>query len=504
MNKDNKIIRELKYGNIINDRNSKKMLRNRIKLTPSDNLLTGKLSNGLVNSHIILDSSTAGFNVELPPLGFNEETSLWFMNLNSLGSGNNVTLTGRSINFILTSFTVHYGEIVIVTDSLDGTYLITRIWSENSVVDYISFNIDPDTISSNQGTLYYDAQDDVLSVILENSTEQIGEEIYAACYNNTGSDIPDGSVVSLSGAQGQRPTIELTDIDDYDNALRCLGITTHDIPKNTTGKVTTFGKVRNQDTSSFTAGDVLYASSTPGEPTNVIPTNGMPRVVVGVVLNSHPNQGEIGVRLKEVRYMFGDVTGGDYAIFRDTGKLDFYGAGRPYEDLQVSISNIKVPASQAPTEQLYNGGIAGGVEFPFLGFDVNDYIYFDLQTSHAMPLNTVLDHHIHYSLPNTTDIGDNFKFQLDVISAGMNEAWQVPTGSPYTAEFQVAANDDSYHRYLDIAEIAAINTTVSTIYKCRLKRIAASSNEYGSEIYITFTDSHYRKDGLGSTTESTK
>lgn len=125
MNKENKIRHELKYGNAISDRNSKKMLRNRIKLTPSDNVLTGKITNGLVNSHIILDSSIAGFNIELPPLGFIEETALWFININSTGSGNNVTLTSRSINFLLTSFSVSYGEIVTAIDSMDGTYLIS-------------------------------------------------------------------------------------------------------------------------------------------------------------------------------------------------------------------------------------------------------------------------------------------------------------------------------------------------------------------------------------------
>jgi len=166
-----------------------------------------------------------------------------------------------------------------------------------------------------------------------------------------------------------------------------------------------------------------------------------------------------------------------------------------YEDLQVSISNIK-PGSTAPTERQYDCG-TGGLTFPFLGFAVNDFIYFDVQTNHAAKLNEALDNHIHFVLPNTTNIGDRFQFQLDVMAAGINTQWAVPAGSPYTAERQVAANDDTYHRLMEIADIAASNDTVSTVYKCKLTRIAATVNEYGSEVYLTFTDCHQLIDTPG-------
>ena len=174
-----------------------------------------------------------------------------------------------------------------------------------------------------------------------------------------------------------------------------------------------------------------------------------------------------------------------------------------YDDLQVGISNIRVPAANFPTERLYDGG-TGGVTFPFLGFAVNDYLYFDVQTTHSMKLSTILDNHIHFTLPNTTDIGDKFQFQLDVMAAPIQGQWAVPAGSPFTAEHTIVANDNTYHRYLEIADIPAVNTTVSTIYKCKFTRIAASSDEYGSEVYVTFIDCHYEKDTMGSATETAK
>ena len=139
-----------------------------------------------------------------------------------------------------------------------------------------------------------------------------------------------------------------------------------------------------------------------------------------------------------------------------------------------------------------------------LGFAVNDYLWFDVQTQHAMKLNTILDNHIHWTLPNTTSIGDKFQFQLDVIVAGIDTQWAAPTGTPFTSEHTIVANDDTYHRLLEIADIPASNDTVSTIYKCKLTRIAATSNEYGSEVYISFIDCHYQKDTMGSRQEGVK
>lgn len=174
-----------------------------------------------------------------------------------------------------------------------------------------------------------------------------------------------------------------------------------------------------------------------------------------------------------------------------------------YEDLQVSISNIKVPTSSAPTDRLYDHGVTGGVVFPVLGFALGDYVYFDLQTSHSMKINTILDSHIHYTVP-TDGTGKKFQFQLDVIAAPIGGVWSVPTGSPYYGEKDMSYDYSTYHSLKEIGDIAAVNTSVSTVYKCKLTRIAASIDEYSGEVYIEFIDSHYQKNTMGSRTEGAK
>jgi len=180
------------------------------------------------------------------------------------------------------------------------------------------------------------------------------------------------------------------------------------------------------------------------------------------------------------------------------------GPGQAYEDLQVNLATAKLPATIAPTWREYNYGIAEGVTFWVLGFAVDDTLDFTVQTQHSMELNTVLSDHIHVILPNTTNIGDKWQFQLDVIAAGRDTVYAVPAGSPFTAEYTIVANDNTTHRLFDLADIPANNDTVSTIYKCKLTRIDAKTDEYGSEVYVDFNDCHFIKDAVGSVNEGSK
>lgn len=195
--------------------------------------------------------------------------------------------------------------------------------------------------------------------------------------------------------------------------------------------------------------------------------------------------------------------GNNYITFEKDGTLRMNGTATVFEDLQVSISNVRIPTSNAPTWRLYNHGIGAGVTFPVLGFALNELIYFDVQTHHAMKISTVLSEHIHYMTPSD-GTGDKFKFQLDVIAAPLDGTWAVPTGSPFTKEVSMTTDLSNTHKLEEIAAIPAVNTTVSTLYKCKLTRIAASANEFAGEMYLEFTDGHYEKDTMGSRLKDVK
>ena len=129
--------------------------------------------------------------------------------------------------------------------------------------------------------------------------QQVGEEQYARVRNNTGSTIPNGSVVYFTGtvpdnALSVAPYIANGTI----NQLYTVGIMTHDLPDTgQKGYCTTFGFVRGLDTSAFAVTDVIYASpTTAGAFTKVKPTAPNNVIPLGVVTTVSATDGVIFVR----------------------------------------------------------------------------------------------------------------------------------------------------------------------------------------------------------------
>jgi len=195
--------------------------------------------------------------------------------------------------------------------------------------------------------------------------------------------------------------------------------------------------------------------------------------------------------------------GTNYAEFEADGTLKFVGNATVFDDLQGAAYALQKGVT-APTDRLYAHGVGGGIAYPVLGFAKNDYIWMDFQTQHSMKLNTALEVHMHFVLPNTTTIGHKIVWQLDVLVSGIGGTWAVPAGSPFTATHTVAADDNTKHRYMNITDIPASNTTVSSVYKMKLTRIDGTATEYGSEVYVEYLDCHFEKDTIGSREEASK
>lgn len=196
----------------------------------------------------------------------------------------------------------------------------------------------------------------------------------------------------------------------------------------------------------------------------------------------------------------GDVdVGGDLVVTGDTTSNKYTLSSPRFDDLQVGVSDAKRPSANAPTWRTFNYGIGGGIAFFALGFAIGDYFEFKIQTTHSAKLSTILDNHIHWTVPSDS-VGDKIKFQLDVIHANVTEDFAVTAGSPFSVETTLDGTESGKHNLLDVAEIPAVNTDISTIYACRLTRVAASASDYANEVYIDFNDSHIQKDTPGGST----
>lgn len=163
------------------------------------------------------------------------------------------------------------------------------------------------------GTLSWNTIDGTLDLGMEyDVTQQIGQETYARVENMTGSTLPNGTVVGFSGV-GANNVLSVSKYlaDGSTPTLYILGVLTHELPDSgEVGYCTTFGHVRGINTSSFSVGDLLYASpTTAGALTNVKPTAPNNVVPVAAVLKVGTTDGEIFVRPAiEQQYYFGQFS----------------------------------------------------------------------------------------------------------------------------------------------------------------------------------------------------
>jgi hypothetical protein len=171
-------------------------------------------------------------------------------------------------------------------------------------VNALQFNLTPIHTHS-EGSIHWDADDKTLKVDMEVNgvSLQVGQEIFLRATNKTGSTISNGDVAFLSGSQGQRPKAYLADNTSKVSAHYTIGIATHDIENNRTGYVTTFGYVRDLDTTgtpygeNWGEGDILWLGSTPGSLTNVNPLAPLHRVRVATVITRSATVGILLVNI---------------------------------------------------------------------------------------------------------------------------------------------------------------------------------------------------------------
>jgi hypothetical protein len=207
-----------------------------------------------------------------------------------IGVGNVVGAASSTDNAI-TRFDGTTGKVIQnSTVTLDDT---GNIVNANSV----QFDITP-TVPTVAGAMYWDDGNKTPSINLDaDVTLQVGQENVALVYNGTGSTITNGSVVAVSGAQGQRPRVSLADADSEALSAPTLGIATQDIANGAEGFVTTFGFVRGINTSAFTAGAPIYLSQTAGQFTSTRPSAPAHTVALGWVIKVNASSGEVFVNI---------------------------------------------------------------------------------------------------------------------------------------------------------------------------------------------------------------
>ena len=190
------------------------------------------------------------------------------------------------------------GDIIGVRDP-DGSTHFFVFGNGGKKANSIAFDTYPDVSQPlADGEIRWNTVDQTVDLKLPGGvTLQIGQELNQLFRNNTGATIANGAVVYVTGSTGVFPTIGLAQANSEAASSVIIGVTTMEIPKNIQGFVTTYGLVRDIDTSSLTEGGAVWLSpSVAGGMTDVKPSAPDHLVLVGYCIRSHPTLGSIYVK----------------------------------------------------------------------------------------------------------------------------------------------------------------------------------------------------------------
>lgn len=374
---------------------------------------------------------------------------------------------------------------------------------------YIGFDTTPIGVPDSQGVLSWNESDKTLELNLGSSVKlQIGQEMFIRVVNKTGAILTNGSVVYISGAQGNRPTATKAINTDSTHCSKVIGVVTADIAINQEGYVTTNGLVRDLNTNALSEGDLLYLSDVAGEYTTTVPAVGKARVIIGTVTKSHINDGWILVRIVQDKYRFGDVTNGNYTYFEDDGTLVAKGNAITYRDEYVGGEYFEPSGATAP--DIVNVTIGGVVtrKYTFDGVNTIEKLGNTFEIPHDMAVDQVnagtefLEVHVH-TAPSDNNAGI-IRFRFDWCLIKINGA--PITGTTVYITKTVTGNQQ-YHNLLGDVHLPVPEGgfTIGDLIEFTLSREPANEGDtYASDAIFYKCAMHVPCDTMGSRTEYTK
>lgn len=157
-------------------------------------------------------------------------------------------------------------------------------------LDYIQMDTAAAAVASQAGRITWNDTDGTLDLRLKdgNVTLQVGQEHIMRAANYSHVTLPEGAVVYVVGAQGQRLSVALASASTESLSSKTIGVVTHTggIPHGSEGYVTITGLVRGIDTRNYAEGAALWLSSTPGQFSTTRPIAPLHGVLIGWCVKS--------------------------------------------------------------------------------------------------------------------------------------------------------------------------------------------------------------------------
>ena len=217
----------------------------------------------------------------------------------SLPNGFALSVTGDTdfTGNVYVSGDITYNGNLLVTG---GTIIQSGLTASTIYTDYIDFNTNYTGATLPDGRLQWDDGNGTLVLGLKGgvSNIEIGLENMALCYNDEATTLTAGTVVYVSGSQGNRPKIKRAIANSDGYSVTTLGVVSESITSGAQGFVTTFGMVNNLNTIGYSGGTPIWLSPTDaGNYTTVKPQAPYHTVLIGYIVRVHASVGSIFVHV---------------------------------------------------------------------------------------------------------------------------------------------------------------------------------------------------------------
>ncbi len=223
---------------------------------------------------------------------------------------------------------------------------------------FVSFDTTPTSTPTTQGTMSWDTDHNTVQLVMNGTTGRVLEDVFYIAKNQTGSTIPKGTVVRADGTLGASGRIKIAPFlaDGTYPSEYLMGVTAEAILDGADGMVVHFGQIKNFDTSAYTDGDILYASTTSaGGYTTTQPTAPNNIIEVAIVIHAASN----GVL--QVRPTIGSNINSDEGVLITTPSN---GQVLTYNSTSSLWENQSIPATSSASQFFIVGsatGLAAGI-----------------------------------------------------------------------------------------------------------------------------------------------
>ena len=168
-----------------------------------------------------------------------------------------------------------------------------------------------------------------------------------------------------------------------------------------------------------------------------------------------------------------------------------------WNDLSIAMSQIRPPASLAPTDMPYKGSHVAAFEK-----NATNVPYFSVQLPHSYKEGTNLEFYIHLAYPDNT--AGNSIWYFTYSWANIGDEFPNPTLPPQVTIASPTTTDR--HQLAEIvATIDGTGKEISSVILCSIQRLGAlGTDTYDNYIYLISGDFYHQIDTIGSRTELVK